>query len=332
MRVLKISEHVYTASFSRLHPSYLKGFPQRETYLFAGNPDIDVVWHRHGPLDCPEARRLAADALKRAATGADRIVFDNPISAHILDPDLLGIATFDCCDWYLDYHACEFGKNAGFDLLADGLDRASAGCRSCIVQSEPMRDWYLSRPSVAAEQCLTLPNGFDALRFHPGHSGIRFDRTTVLFAGKLGRWYRGLHQVIRALPADWQLILVGDGPCRGEYEAFSNVRCTGRLDLDDVADHVRAADICVMPVNDCSPIATSEYLACAKPVVHLGPRIEWMVRDGDNGFIAAASVNSWRDKLAQAERATDELKARAEATPRSWTQLRDEVTAWLHDI
>lgn len=332
MKVLKISEHVYTASFSRSHPSYLTGFPQRETYLFADNTDIDVVWHRHGPLDRPDARCDAAVAVRRAAEGVDRIVFDNPISAHVLDPDLFRIATFDCCDWYLEYHDCEFGRDDGFELLAAGLDKAIAGCQSCIVQSETMRAWYLSRPGVAAQQCLTLPNGFDAARFHPGQSDIRFDRTTVLFAGKLGRWYRGLHQVVKALPTDWQLILVGDGPCRGEYEGLANVRCTGRLNLDEVADYVRGADICVMPVNDCSPIATSEYLACAKPVVHLGPRITWLIRDGDNGYIADASIDSWAGKLVEASEAPQDLTERAKETPRPWGRLREEATEWLHTI
>lgn len=335
MKIIKLTEYVYTASFARIHSSYLEGFPQREKYLLAGIDGLDVHWYKHPLLNSPAVIAEAQSQLKAyiGQEQIDFILFDNPISALLLDNELMRIAIFDCCDWYLDYFHCEFGAPADSSALQQGLQMAIASCPYCIFQSTTIRDWYLGQRGgepVTAE--LILPNGFDAEYFFPGSSSVTFDRPTVVFAGKLGRWYQGLKTVAAALPAGWQLILVGDGPCRAEYASLPAVHCTGRLSLPEVAEYIRAATVCVMPVDDCSPIATSEYLACEKPVVHMGPRISWMIQDGVNGYLAGPDVAQWHQQLLQAAKAPAILLENAKKTAKCWLTLQQELTGWLEQI
>lgn len=335
MKIIKLTEYVYTASFARIHPSYLEGFPQREKYLLAGFASLDVHWYKHPLLNDAAVIAQSRDQLKAyiKQEQIDFILFDNPISALLLDEELMRTAIFDCCDWYLDYFHCEFGADADSSALQQGLQLAIADCPYCIFQSTTIRDWYLNerggRPVMAE---LILPNGFDAEFFYPGTSKLKFDRPTVLFAGKLGLWYQGLRTVAAALPEGWQLILVGDGPCREEYASLPAVHCTGRLSLPEVADYIRAATVCVMPVDDCSPIATSEYLACGKPVVHMGPRINWMIQDGVNGYLAGPDVAQWRHQLITAAQASPDLLDKARATAQSWLTLQQQLKQWLEQL
>lgn len=141
-----------------------------------------------------------------------------------------------------------------------------------------------------------------------------------------------MNTVARSLPQGWQLVLVGDGPCREEFEAHPEVTCTGRLSLPEVGNYMRAADVCVLPVDDCSPIATTEYLACRKPVVHQGPRINWIIKHAINGFVAGNSVESWRECLEKAIAADEELLNNAHNTAQSWAQLQEKLITWLGKI
>lgn len=334
MKLLKLSEYVYTASFSIVHPSYLEGFPQREKFLFENIPDMEIGWFKHPILNEQAAIDKARQKLRQVYEDnkPDFILFDNPISALILDDELFSKSIFDCCDWYLDYYECEFGKDAGYSRLEDGLEQAIAKTSYCLFQSDTMKEWYLSHSNADVRSHIVLPNGYDEHIFYPGTSSIYFDKTTVLFAGKLGKWYRGLNTVAQALPPDWQLVLVGDGPCREEFESHANVSCMGRVPLPEVGEYMRAANICVLPVNDCSPIATSEYLACRKPVVHQGNRINWMIKDGVNGFVADNTVESWHEKLSAAFQADDLLLENAHSTSYSWTTLQCRLIDWLAEI
>lgn len=334
MKVLKLSEYVYAASFSIVHPSYLEGFPQREKYLFGDMPELQLAWYKHTALDSAEAIDAARAQLRThvAEFAPDFILFDNPISSLLIDDDLRAISVFDCCDWYLDYYECEFGRDEGYRRLQDGLASAMRGTPYCIFQSTTIRDWYRGHADIALLRDVVLPNGYDATIFHPGPSPISFERKTVLFAGKLGKWYAGLETVARALPAGWQFVLVGDGPIRDRLEGLPDVVCLGRKPLQEVGDYVRAADICVMPVDDCSPIATSEYLACGKPVVHEGDRIAWFIHDGENGFLARKTVEDWRAALERASRADTALLNRAMETPKPWPVLQAELAAFLQGL
>lgn len=333
MKIMKLSEHIYTASFSVLHPSYLEGFPQREKFFFSNINNLEIGWFKHSELTDQESIENSKRELEKIVreTQPDFILFDNPMSALIVPESLFEKCIFDCCDWYVEYYECEFGRDKGYDLMKEALHRAIKYTKYCIFQSETIKKWYLEHEH-SLESCIILPNGYDESVFYPGISPIKFEKKTVLFAGKLGKWYRGMNIVAQALPKGWQLLLVGDGPCREEFEQHPNVKCIGRQDLALVGDYVRAADVCVMPVNDCSPIATSEYLACGKPVVHMGDHICWMIKDGFNGFIAQNSVSSWNDKILEAYESRDLVTQNALNTPHSWSNLQTHMKDWLQGL
>lgn len=333
MKVIKLSEHVYAASFSNLHASYLNGFPQREKQLLSGMQGLEVHWFKHPPLVEESVVEQARTELKNYVTvnKIDFILFDNPLSFKVIDDKFRQAAIFDCCDWYLDYYVCEFGENPEYNKLCAEMNAVLSQCPSMIFQSPTMEAWAREKNPHSEIRSIVLPNGCNPDIFYAGKSNVDFDRKTALFAGKLGRWYEGLKTIARGLPDGWQLLLVGDGPCRKEFTDFPRVHCTGPLCLPEVGDYMRAADVCVFPVDDCSPIATSEYLACGKPVVHRGDRIAWMIQNGVNGYLTPDNADSWRQKIVEASNSSAELRRLALQRPKTWNALQRELHAWLRE-
>ena len=96
-----------------------------------------------------------------------------------------------------------------------------------------------------------------------------------------------------------RLVIVGDGPLRGEVERELRERClarsvvlTGWLPHAEVAALVRQFDVALAPYSRLdhdfyfSPLKLFEYMACGVPVVAaaLG-QIEEVVRDGETGLL-----------------------------------------------
>jgi glycosyltransferase involved in cell wall biosynthesis len=154
------------------------------------------------------------------------------------------------------------------------------------------------------------------------------------FTGFVRDWH-GVDRVIRWMstpdaPANAVLMVVGDGPVRGELERFATelnlhdrVRFTGVIDRERVPEHVAAFDVALQPavVPYASPLKLFEYLALGKAVIApRQPNIEEVLADGDNALLFDAtekdaferalsrlcSDGALRDRLAVAAAATIE--------------------------
>jgi len=112
--------------------------------------------------------------------------------------------------------------------LLDALRRALASrCEAVTVVSQDMATKLPQVTSRRGEPPRVMPMGVDTQRFsarpqHGGNSG-----QTVLFVGRLAK-KKGVEYLIRAFPdvlarhPDARLVVVGDGPCRGELETLSS--------------------------------------------------------------------------------------------------------------
>jgi glycosyltransferase involved in cell wall biosynthesis len=116
---------------------------------------------------------------------------------------------------------------------SDFLKRRAAACSDAVVAvSEDLRSYLLSRTRLAAADVLTIPNGIDTRLFSPGPS-----TRAELVADSEGRFVigcvarlshvknhelllRAFHEAHR-VHSDMLLVLVGDGPLRGDCEALA---------------------------------------------------------------------------------------------------------------
>jgi glycosyltransferase involved in cell wall biosynthesis len=137
---------------------------------------------------------------------------------------------------------------------------------------------------------LVVPNGVDAERFSPAISGesvrSKYDLQDKFVVGWTGS-FRPFHGVDLALEAvaklgheipELTLLLVGDGQTRRRTEELArslglrNVVFTGTVPFDEMAAHVAAMDLVLLPARKdpafhYSPVKLWEYMAAAKPIV-----------------------------------------------------------------
>jgi len=112
--------------------------------------------------------------------------------------------------------------------LLDAVRKAVASrCEAVTVVS---RDMAANLPKVTSrrgERPKVMPMGVDTQRFAGAQARNGDSEQTVLFVGRLAR-KKGVEYLIRALPTvlsrhpTARLLVVGDGPCRGELEALSS--------------------------------------------------------------------------------------------------------------
>ncbi|UCH85970.1 MAG: glycosyltransferase [Dehalococcoidia bacterium] len=112
--------------------------------------------------------------------------------------------------------------------LLDALRRALASrCEAVTVVSRDMAAKLPEVTSCRGEPPSVMPMGVDTRRFSgESERGDNSDQT-VLFVGRLAK-KKGVEYLLRAFPdvlachPDARLVVVGDGPCRGELEALSS--------------------------------------------------------------------------------------------------------------
>lgn len=147
------------------------------------------------------------------------------------------------------------------------------------------------------EKCVVIPNSVDHTRFTPPTNQLT-NQPTLLFTGRL-RYYKGLDTLLQALPSlpGVCLIIVGDGPMRGEWERLTDVLAlrdrvafAGEVPDEDLPSHYHAADIFVLPANaraEAFGIVLLEAMASGLPCIttEVGTGTSWVVQDGVTGLV-----------------------------------------------
>jgi phosphatidylinositol alpha-1,6-mannosyltransferase len=112
--------------------------------------------------------------------------------------------------------------------LLDALRKALASrCEAVTVVSRDMAAKLPEVTSRRGEPPSVMPMGVDTRRFSAAPERGEDSNQTVLFVGRLAR-KKGVEYLLRAFPdilarhPDARLVVVGDGPCRGELEALSS--------------------------------------------------------------------------------------------------------------
>jgi glycosyltransferase involved in cell wall biosynthesis len=146
-------------------------------------------------------------------------------------------------------------------------------------------------------------------------------------------------RLLRDRGVDFELVIVGDGPLRGElerridrFDLRDRVRITGFLDNDGVRRELTAARALVLPsFAEGLPVVIMESLALGRPVIstHIAGipeliepgRVGWLVPAGDVGPLADAMAEALAADPSELEqmgrlgaaRVAEQHDARAEA-------------------
>jgi glycosyltransferase involved in cell wall biosynthesis len=162
---------------------------------------------------------------------------------------------------------------------------------------------YVRSAGVPGDRLSVVPNGIDWRKFSGELTGaatrreLGFEGKTVVgFTGFVRDWH-GLDELVRAVAEDRGMVLlvVGDGPARASTEALAaqlgvsaNVKFTGVVERDRVADYVAAFDIAMQPdvVDYASPLKLIEYLALGRAIVSVDkPNIRELLTHGKNALL-----------------------------------------------
>lgn len=151
-----------------------------------------------------------------------------------------------------------------------------------------------------------IPNGINPDRFAgtPDTAAAKAmlglpDRLVIGFAGFIRGWNavdRMLDFVAQHAPRrDLHLLIVGDGPSRPELEARARqlgiddrLTITGTVERDDMARHIAAFDIAVLPAVTpySSPLKLFEYLFLGRAIVAPNdPNIREILTDNQNALL-----------------------------------------------
>ena len=228
-----------------------------------------------------------------------------------------------------------------------------------IVVSEGIKDDLIARHGVDPRRVLVVGNAVNTTRFQPiakqsacRRLELESERPRAVFVGNLVEWrdFESLLQATRLLLETvpmFELLVVGDGPARGSFEARAKallpartVRFAGEVPHTDVPFHIAASDFGLLPERvrslDISPLKLFEYLSCGRPVVAfdvpgldivrtLGTGI--LVPPGDPGTLAAAMA-----RLIGSPELVQEMGRTGRAfveRERSWSSVARKTSAYL---
>jgi glycosyltransferase involved in cell wall biosynthesis len=284
---------------------------------------------------------------------ARRLARFRPDIVHVVDPMMLGAA------------GILWARHLGIPVLASYHTNLAAYCVSFHLRALARPMWAYRRflhnqcaatlcpsPSTALEltrqgfeQVGIWPRGVDAGLFNPmrrsdaWRAGVAGDarRTILLYVGRLSHEKNlgALIAAYRTLQAsDTHLVLVGDGPARGEIEralAGQRATFTGYLRGDALAEAYASADVFVFPsTTETFGQVVLEAMASSLPVVACNAEgVRDLVRHGATGLLVdpaapAAFVGALRTLLADPEeRAFLGAHARLVAEPRTWSSVME---------
>lgn len=150
------------------------------------------------------------------------------------------------------------------------------------------------------EKCHVIPLGIPLERFHSPDPHIvdwirnQYGPSIVVAVGRLVG-YKGFEHLVRAMKkVDGHLLLIGNGPLRGELEAQVRAldlfeKVTILSGVADVVPYYHAADVFVLPSinrSEAFGMVQIEAMACGKPVVNtqLDSGVPFVSRNEETGL------------------------------------------------
>ena len=245
---------------------------------------------------------LLVDRLRNAGIPLDSGQADsitNTLGAYRQLQAWLAASPPDLCQTFL-YHANVMGtraaKTTGVSTRIAGIRVAESkalrchlerlalrSCSSVICVSQAVKQFASTKLGCPNEKLTVIPNGVDVSRFASATPfdwskiGWSNDSMVTLFVGRLHR-QKGIELLqsqideIAPLGSNRRLLLVGDGPLRGDLEKWSNRLGPERVQLlgwqPDVAALIKSSRLLVLPSHyEGMPNVILEAMAAGSPVV-----------------------------------------------------------------
>jgi glycosyltransferase involved in cell wall biosynthesis len=228
-----------------------------------------------------------------------------------------------------------------------------------VVSTALKHELHAVAPKASA---VVMSNGVDHRLFVPDPAAgatvrrrLGFGNEVVVgFVGTLWKWH-GLDLLLEAFTriarnGQVKLLIVGDGEMREPLRELSQARSlqdhvvfTGRVPHEQVAGHVAAMDVTVLPAehrSHASPMKVIEYMAAGKPVVAPRlPNLQEILTDGVDGLLFAekdagaladaigrvSSDQALRQRLGAAARAKVEHELNWDSNARKVIEIYERV-------
>jgi glycosyltransferase involved in cell wall biosynthesis len=223
------------------------------------------------------------------------------------------------------------GIPAVMKISGDGIVSRMRHSRAGRLELRCLRKWQIpvmllneamfqeaAAAGLARRQLVWMPNPVEIDEFRPAAPGdalaerarlqLRVTGSLAIYVGRLSGekglqpLLRGFALAARTMPES-TLILLGDGPLRGELEALSTqlglrpgqVRFTGRLPPTDVPAWLRASDVFALTSpNEGFPCSLLEAMCCGLPSIASDiPANRQLVEEGTHGLLVR-----WDDEQA----------------------------------
>lgn len=147
----------------------------------------------------------------------------------------------------------------------------------CVTAVSTLLGQKTQRQVPDLMECVVIHNGVDLEQFMPRTVN---PAPVIVSVGRL-TYEKGIDVLLRAYASvrrthpTWSLMVIGDGPLRGQMEALavqlnvaSSVHFRGTISPSSVAEELRRASVFVLASHfEGLPIAVIEAMACGKPVV-----------------------------------------------------------------
>ena len=198
-----------------------------------------------------------------------------------------------------------------YGLLAPAIKSIWGNAASVIACSDGLRELALqTEPHINIH---TIPDGLDVTRFSPLPRDAHRECVRILTVGRLisrkdfQLLIRALPQLIQYTTRDFEVEIVGDGPCRSnlvklakDLGVIHKVRFTGSVAYSELPEKYQSADIFALcSLAEGMPLALLEAMGSGLPVV--GSRVqgvEDVVMPGTNGYLfATGDVNALAKNL-----------------------------------
>lgn len=173
-------------------------------------------------------------------------------------------------------------REKGWHIRLERLTRSLVTCHVCV--SEQVAAFSIRAARLRPDTVTVIPNGVDVQRFEQAtpipnaELGAPPETRWMIAIGRL-QLQKGHRLLIEAVGPllwqreDWRLMIVGDGPMRGELEKQINeAGCRDRIVLlgfrDDIPRLLKSASLFVLPsLWEGQPNVVSEAMAAHLPVI-----------------------------------------------------------------